>query len=209
MIIRIDKMAESQIYLQIRDQIVAAIAQGVLRPGDGLPSVRALAADLGVNLHTVNKAYAVLRDEGYVIMRGRSGTFIAEPLRNAASDQASQAQAQLADRLLRLVQAHKAAGGSAEGFLEEAHRQTQAVYGDPGVVGARREVGVLGLTPEGERLTDRGDGAGSREAHFASRLSGVSDTPCDAGTGEFDAVAGVCDSCTTGFLAHAQKGGLR
>ena len=79
MIIRIDKMSEDPLYLQIRSQIIGAIARGELRAGDNLPSVRSLAADLGINLHTVNKAYAVLRDEGYLIMRGRSGAFVAEP----------------------------------------------------------------------------------------------------------------------------------
>ena len=48
MIIRINKMSEDPIYIQIREQIIAAIAQGVLRPGDSLPSVRSLANDLGV-----------------------------------------------------------------------------------------------------------------------------------------------------------------
>ena len=56
MIIRIDQSDEDPIYLQIRDQIIEGIARGELSPGDGLPSVRQLAADLGINLHTVNKA---------------------------------------------------------------------------------------------------------------------------------------------------------
>lgn len=72
MVIRIDQKSEEPLYLQIRSQIIAAIATGELVPGTALPSVRALASDLGINLHTVNKAYAVLRDEGYVLMRGRS-----------------------------------------------------------------------------------------------------------------------------------------
>ncbi|MDR0854702.1 MAG: GntR family transcriptional regulator [Clostridiales Family XIII bacterium] len=67
------------IYLQLRDQIVDGIAKGTLRPGDPLPSVRQLAADLGINLHTVNKAYALLRDEGHVKMLGRKGAKVASP----------------------------------------------------------------------------------------------------------------------------------
>ena len=69
MIVRIDQKSEEPLYLQIRSQIIAAIARGELVPGTALPSVRSLASDLGINLHTVNKAYAVLRDEGYVLMR--------------------------------------------------------------------------------------------------------------------------------------------
>ena len=68
MLITIDAAAPEPLYLQIRNQIVAGIATGQLEPGQSLPSVRSLASDLGINLHTVNKAYAVLRDEGYVTL---------------------------------------------------------------------------------------------------------------------------------------------
>ena len=64
MLIAVDAAAAEPLYLQIRNQIVAGIATGQLEPGQSLPSVRSLASDLGINLHTVNKAYAVLRDEG-------------------------------------------------------------------------------------------------------------------------------------------------
>lgn len=74
MLIAVDAAAAEPLYLQIRNQIVAGIATGQLEPGQSLPSVRSLASDLGINLHTVNKAYAVLRDEGYVRMaRSRRG----------------------------------------------------------------------------------------------------------------------------------------
>lgn len=85
MLIAVDAAAAEPLYLQIRNQIVAGIATGQLEPGQSLPSVRSLASDLGINLHTVNKAYAVLRDEGYVRMRGRAGAVIADP---AAADRA-------------------------------------------------------------------------------------------------------------------------
>ena len=89
MVIRIDQKSEEPLYLQIRSQIIAAIATGELVPGTALPSVRALASDLGINLHTVNKAYAVLRDEGYVLMRGRSGAYGAGERSDARTAQAS------------------------------------------------------------------------------------------------------------------------
>lgn len=79
MIVSIDECSSDPLYKQIHDQIIAGIATGELEPGMSLPSVRSLASDLGINLHTVNKAYAVLRDEGYVQMRGRSGAVISEP----------------------------------------------------------------------------------------------------------------------------------
>jgi DNA-binding transcriptional regulator YhcF (GntR family) len=79
MLLTISPDSELAIYLQLRDQIVDGIAKGKLRPGDSLPSVRQLAVDLGINLHTVNKAYAMLRDEGHVKMSGRKGAIIASP----------------------------------------------------------------------------------------------------------------------------------
>ena len=98
-------------------------------PGAALPSVRALASDLGINLHTVNKAYAVLRDEGYVLMRGRSGAYIADPCED---DRLARAQAELAkmeDGLFELALAHRARGGSWGEFLECAQRQAARAYG--------------------------------------------------------------------------------
>ncbi|MDR1767949.1 MAG: GntR family transcriptional regulator [Propionibacteriaceae bacterium] len=61
------------IYLQLRDQIVAALVRGELSEGDALPSVRQLAVDLGINLHTVAKAYKTLEHEGYLRILGRRG----------------------------------------------------------------------------------------------------------------------------------------
>lgn len=77
MYIVVNDMVDEPLYMQIRSQIIAGIARGDLTAGDALPSVRRLASDLGINLHTVNKAYAVLRDEGYIVVRGRAGAFIA------------------------------------------------------------------------------------------------------------------------------------
>jgi len=65
--------------MQVRDQIVGGVASGELKTGDPLPSVRELARDLGVNYHTVNKAYALLRDEGYVRIYGRKGVVVTKP----------------------------------------------------------------------------------------------------------------------------------
>ncbi len=126
MIIRIDQTSTTPLYLQIRAQIIAGIAAGELAVGDALPSVRALAADLGINLHTVNKAYAVLRDEGYVFMKGRSGAFIAEP---AQTEHTARTESRIAHALGELVREHKAAGGTAEAFLMEARAQVDAAYG--------------------------------------------------------------------------------
>ena len=64
------------IYQQIRDQVVEAIARGEASAGSTLPSIRQLALDLGVNLHTVNKGYNTLRGEGLVRINRKSGAVI-------------------------------------------------------------------------------------------------------------------------------------
>jgi len=60
----------------LRDQVVIGIAGKALAPGEALPSVRRMAADIGINVHTVNKAYTILRDEGYIVIDRRSGCYI-------------------------------------------------------------------------------------------------------------------------------------
>jgi len=61
MIIEIDFNSEEALYLQLRNQIVMGIATAKFQEGDVLPSVRQLADDIGINMHTVNKAYTVLK----------------------------------------------------------------------------------------------------------------------------------------------------
>ena len=77
MLISVDFGSETPIYMQIYEQIVMGIADGDLTPGESLPSVRRLSEDIGVNIHTVNKAYAILRDEGYLKMFLRTGAAVA------------------------------------------------------------------------------------------------------------------------------------
>lgn len=74
--IRIDLEADIPIYEQLKQEIIAGIAKKELFPGEKLPSVRALAADIGVNLHTVNKAYHQLRDDGYIIIHRQRGVVV-------------------------------------------------------------------------------------------------------------------------------------
>ena len=66
------------IYRQIQDQIRYGIASGQLRPGEQLPTVRALAVDLAVNPNTVIRAYTELERQGILTTEQGSGTFVAE-----------------------------------------------------------------------------------------------------------------------------------
>ena len=77
MIIEIDFNSDEALYLQLRNQIILGIATARIREGDELPSVRQLAGDIGINMHTVNKAYAVLKQEGFVKVDRRRGAMIA------------------------------------------------------------------------------------------------------------------------------------
>lgn len=77
MVIEIDFNSDEAIYLQLRNQIVLGIATSRFREGDVLPSVRQLAENIGINMHTVNKAYSVLKQEGFVKVDRRRGAVIA------------------------------------------------------------------------------------------------------------------------------------
>lgn len=75
----IDLTSEVPIYTQIRNGIIEGIIAGDLLPEESLPSVRQLAGDLGINLHTVNKAYGVLRREGFIQVHRKRGAVVNWP----------------------------------------------------------------------------------------------------------------------------------
>ena len=77
MFIEIDFSSDEAIYMQLRNQIILGIATSRFQEGDMLPSVRQLADTIGINMHTVNKAYTVLKQEGYVKVDRRKGAMIA------------------------------------------------------------------------------------------------------------------------------------
>ena len=76
MFIQIDYDSEEAIYVQLQNQIIMSIATDVLREGDSLPSVRQMAEIIGINMHTVNKAYTILKQDGFIQL-GRRGAIIA------------------------------------------------------------------------------------------------------------------------------------
>lgn len=77
MVIEIDFQSEEALYTQLMNQIIMGIATSRLQEGDPLPSVRQLADTIGINMHTVNKAYSLLRQEGFVTIDRRRGAIIA------------------------------------------------------------------------------------------------------------------------------------
>ncbi|MBQ9644485.1 MAG: GntR family transcriptional regulator [Lachnospiraceae bacterium] len=83
MVVEIDFTSDEAIYLQLRNQIVMGIATARIAEGEALPSVRQMADLIGVNMHTVNKAYTILKQEGILKPDRRRGTIVA-----AAGDRA-------------------------------------------------------------------------------------------------------------------------
>ena len=77
MFIEIDFNSDQAIYMQLRAQIIMGIASSRFQEGEMLPSVRQLADTIGINMHTVNKAYTVLKQEGYVKVDRRRGVMVA------------------------------------------------------------------------------------------------------------------------------------
>ena len=76
MVLKIDFNSDEAIYIQLRNQIIMGIATEMIHEGDTLPSVRQMADHIGINMHTVNKAYSVLRQEGYVKLDRRRGAVV-------------------------------------------------------------------------------------------------------------------------------------
>lgn len=123
MLIEINTQSPSPIYEQLRNQIVMGLASGRLARGEALPSVRSLAADLGVNFHTVAKAYALLANEGYIVMNRRKGAVVSEPLAGDAGF-----RAKLAGQLvLTAAEAvcHKISEREFIEFCADCYRQAQ------------------------------------------------------------------------------------
>lgn len=104
--INIDPKSSVPIYIQIEDSIHSLIAAGQLQPGEQLPTIRELAADIRVNLNTVARAYFELDKEGVISTQRGRGTFV-----SGKPD-----QEQIAKKRLKLLHS------IVETALEEAHR---------------------------------------------------------------------------------------
>ena len=123
MFIEIDFNSEEALYLQLRNQIILGIATAKFQEGDALPSVRQLADDIGINMHTVNKAYTVLKQEGFVKVDRRKGAVIA-----LAIDKLRTLEEMDGD--LRVILAKGICKGVSR---EEAHRMIDEIYEEFGV----------------------------------------------------------------------------
>ncbi|WP_262315436.1 GntR family transcriptional regulator [Lacticaseibacillus parakribbianus] len=108
------------IYTQIRNAVIGGIAAGQLAPGDPLPSIRALSAALGINLHTVNKAYRQLEDEGFVAMRRGLGAVVADTL-PAADDQFRRAALPQLTALIQEARVRRVTRGQLAALIDDLY----------------------------------------------------------------------------------------
>ncbi|MCR5370051.1 MAG: GntR family transcriptional regulator [Clostridium sp.] len=118
MIVEVDFNSDEALYIQLRNQIIIGIACERFREGDPLPSVRQLAGDIGINMHTVNKAYSVLRQEGFVKLDRRRGAVIA----------LDEDKARTLSQLQREMSVLLAAGACKNVSREEIHRMVDRIY---------------------------------------------------------------------------------
>lgn len=122
MLIEIDFNSEEAIYIQLRNQIILGIATSRIHEGDVLPSVRQLASNIGINMHTVNKAYSVLRQEGFVQLDRRKGAVVCVDMNKV------QALVQMEGALRMLL-----AQASCKGITrEEIHELVDLIYEEYG-----------------------------------------------------------------------------
>lgn len=112
MILALDFSSETPIYQQIRNEIVIGISNGSLAEGERLPTIRALAAEIGVNTMTVNKAYDLLKKEGYISADRRSGARVMP--RNHDSKEVSK---EIGERLKLLISEARLNGVKKETFI--------------------------------------------------------------------------------------------
>ncbi|MFZ3591125.1 GntR family transcriptional regulator [Bacillus sp. DJP31] len=115
MYINLDLESNVPIYTQLKNQIIAGIAKKEISPGEGLPSVRSLAADIGINLHTVNKAYQQLNQEGFILIHRQKGVVV-NPDRVPQADDAYREQ--LKNHMHPLIAESVCRGISEEEFLQ-------------------------------------------------------------------------------------------
>lgn len=119
MFLEIDFKSDLPIYEQIRRGIIIGLAKGEINPGDKLPSVREMAENIGINLHTVNKAYKLLEADGVIIMDRRFGSLISDsehPMRDFDSEK-------MASELDLLIAIARLKGLSEEDFIGNINKK--------------------------------------------------------------------------------------
>ena len=119
-LIEIDEKCGLPIWVQIRNRIAYLIEAGYFKPGDQLPTIRALASELEINYHTCNKAYATLETDGYIVTKRGRGTLVSERHPGKSNDAADAIMDECIRRCLALGMALGEIGPRFEAALERA-----------------------------------------------------------------------------------------
>jgi len=119
MIISLKLDSEVPLYEQLRNEIVLGIAKGILQPNEKLPTVRQLAEELGINTMTVNKAYALLKQEHYIIIDRRHGAKVNDELFHRAEH--TEASHQLEQKLELMIAEATLEGIAVDTFQQLCH----------------------------------------------------------------------------------------
>jgi len=125
--VRIDPRSHVPIYLQIADEVRAAVAAGIYRPGEVIPSLRVLAIDLQVNPNTVQRAYDELEREGLIYSQRGKGLYVAEQGAASAHRRALDTVSRAFDQGVRCAQAAGMSRTQLDEVFQSAVRRT---YGD-------------------------------------------------------------------------------
>ena len=119
MFLEIDFKGDLAIYEQIRRGIIIGLSKGQIKPGDKLPSVREMAENIGINLHTVNKAYKLLEADGVLLMDRRFGSLMSDKA-NPMRDSDEQKFTSELDLLMAIA---KLKGLSREEFIDHINKK--------------------------------------------------------------------------------------
>jgi GntR family transcriptional regulator len=113
----IDRDSGTPIYIQLKRQLLRAVATGVLKAGDKVPTVRQIAVDTKVDPNTVNRAFSELEREGVVQTQQGRGTFVRDrPALNTA-----EARRQLSQIAQRALDEARSSGYSADDLIDALH----------------------------------------------------------------------------------------
>ena len=150
MIISINEMSEIPIYQQIRNQIVQGISDGRLSPGEQLPTVRGLAEEIGINSMTVNKAYSLLKQEGYIFADRRSGARVRKEF--AVTKELSEKSKEL---LQQIISEAKVSGMTKKEFFEICEQDLCLMMKQVEEACAKANVQVMGGHTEVTRVVNQ------------------------------------------------------
>lgn len=128
MIIELNYTSDTPIYLQLRNEIVKGIASGQFKYGEALPTVRTLAKELQVNNMTVNKAYSLLKQEGYICIDRRHGAKVQPTIDNSYEH-----QEKLVNELELLASEAIVKGMDKENFIDTCKKLLQSINYDPSI----------------------------------------------------------------------------